>query len=542
MIVFASQHIYGSVQVVESPSKKAGYQTLFYTHAGLTAAEVNILEQHARCNATNETRKYQFYLLPSGKAVITQVMTLPDRDSSGKNYLFISHALVISADDYVALAKSPLGLFNPQHFFHRLEDAYTEGDIETGDIPQKKLVSPSAWEDLALKSAQNWNPEDLVRLVRFGWQAKRLTSNRKSVVFFGNTNSIFRSLAIIFLLTAPEKRHHLTFDTHMDGCTFEDQSPFWAWGTSPEEAAGAPYWIDVDQMQTFGELPPQHDTPIERWIAERSIPTRMANYITELDQTQLLAEMLDGQALRRDILINMDEEIVRVFTSMNPEAVVKLILSKMPKDLSQKLLDRIGADVRTAPGEYAIWASGGLGLEEKADYLFHLLLTAVKDEVIPTDRKILENLAAESKHTGLFSLVNLLSRDFNRWDRSLEYLPKESYHLIVQAVLSQNIFPASEILYPPHLSAWVSELKRPLGPGELKSVLGYLNKYRGQFEADDLLPMLKYLSDSDREQFLRWVQSYSGSAPQLRKELGVEDAEGNTRGSKFKNMFSRGKD
>jgi hypothetical protein len=43
-------------------------------------------------------------------------------------------------------------------------------------------------------------------------------------------------------------------------------------------------------------------------------------------------------------------------------------------------------------------------MEDKADYLFHLILTAPKEEIIPSDRKILENLAADAKHTGLYSL------------------------------------------------------------------------------------------------------------------------------------------
>jgi hypothetical protein len=542
MIVFASQHIYGSVHADESPHKKEGYQTLFYTHAGLTMDEVHILEQYAQCNALEEVRKYQFYLLPSGKAVLTQVMTLPDKEPDGEKYLVLSHALVISADDYFALAKSPLGLFNPQYFFHRMEDAYTEGDLEIGDIPQKKLVSPSAWEDLALKSAQNWNADDLTRLVRFGWQAKQLRTQNQPVLLIGSTNQIFRSLAIIFFLTAPEKRHLLTFDTNTDGCSFRENETFWARGTSTDQAVASAYRVDADALHAFGDLPANLDSPIERWIAEYSIPTHLENYIAELDQTELLTEMLAGQVIRRDIIINFNEDIAQAFTEMNPESVVKLVHSRLPKDLSQKLLDRVGADVRSAPWEYAKWASGGINPEDQADYLFHLLLSAAKDEIIPSDRKILEYLAADSKHTGLYSLVNLLSKDYNRWDRSLEYLPQESYRLIVQSILSHDILPASEILYPPYLADWAAELIRPFKPGELKTLLGYLNKYRGQFEGDDLLPILQYLSPTDKEQFFRWVQAYNGPAPKLRSELGIEEGDTNGVSSKLKNLFSRGKD
>jgi len=542
MIVFASQHVYGSVNAHESPTKKEGYQTIFFTQAGLTSDEVRFLEQHAQCNSTAETRKYQFYLLPSGKAVITQVMTLPDLDPQTHKHLFLSHALVISVEDYNHLAKSPLGLFNPNHFFHRIEDAYTEGDLQTGDIPQKKLVSPSAWEDLALKAAQNWEPEQLLRLVRFGWQAKELRANRQLVILTGGTNQIFRTLAIIYLLTAVEKRSLLTFDTNTDGCAFGDQIPFWAVGSTADLAAGAVYHVDADAMQTRGDLPAAHDSPIERWIAERSIPTQLENYIAELDQTQLLSEMLAGQALRRDILINLNEDIVKGFTEMNAEAVVRLILSYLPANLSQKMIDRVAADVRSAPYEYATWAASGLSKVDQADYLFHLLLTMVKDPILPADRKLLENLAVESKHTGLFSLVNLLAHDYNRWGRSLEFITQESYNLIVQSVLSQQVMPASEILYPPYLEGWAKEIQHPLQPGEFKSILGHLNRHRGEYDPDHLLPLLDHLSGSDREQLARWLHSYQGPAPQLRQALGQDDSGSSDAGSKLKNLFSRGKD
>lgn len=542
MIVFASQHVFGSVSANESPAQKEGYQTIFYSHAGLETEEVHLLEQHAQCISTPETRKYQFYLLPSGKAVITQVMTLPDIDPHTHKHLFFSHALVIPVEDYKHLAKSPLGLFNPNHFFHRIEDAYSEGDLQTGDLPQKKLTSLSAWEDRALKVAQEWEPEHLIRLVRFGWQAKELIANRQPVVLTGSANHIFRALAVIFLLTAVEKRHLLTFDTNASGCSFGDRWPFWAMGAEQDSADHAAYHIAADALRTHGDLPASKDSPIERWIAERSIPTRLANYIAEYDQTQLLNEMLSGQSLRRDILINLNEDIVKGFTEMNPDAVVRMVLSYLPKGLSQKLTDQITADIRSAPYEYAAWAASGLTKEDQADYLFHLLLTSVKDPIHPADRKLLENLSVESKHTGLYSLLNLLAHDYNHWERSLEFIAQESYRLIVQAMLAQQVMLASEILYPPYLEAWASEVKEPRHLGELKSILGYLNKHRGQYQADHLLPLVKLLTPTDREQLARWLQSHAAPAPQLRAALGMDEAPSRDSGSKLKNFFSKGKD
>jgi hypothetical protein len=542
MIVFASQHIYGSVHAEESPLKKTGYQTLFYTHAGLTIEEVRILEQYARCSVSQEGHKYQFYLLPSGKAVISHIQTMPELDESAGKHLYFSHALVISSDDYLQLAKSPLGLFDVHNFIHRLEDAYSEGDILTGDISQKKLVSLSAWEDQALKNAQNWNPDDLVRLVRFGWQAKLLRANRKPVAFTGDSDQILDALAVVFLLTDVDKRPLLTFDTCTSGCSFGDGWPFWAWGMHTEEVDTTPFRVDAAAMTTHGSLSANHDTPIERWIAEKSIPSHLEKYIAEQDQTQLLMDMFKGTALRRDILIGLDEEIVRGFTEMNAEAVVKLVLSRIPVGLSQKLLDHIAADVRSAPHDYAIWASAGLNTHDKADYLFHLLLADVTEAIAAPDRRLLENLAVEANHTGLYGLVNLLVGDYNRWDRNLEFISEESYGLIVQAVLTQKHVPPGDILHAPFLGAWAKEIKGPFTAGQFKGVLNQLNKQRGQFDADGLLPLLPYLNPSDHELLVRWVHAYPGPAPQLRTALGIHESTVNGTSSKIKNIFTKGKD
>jgi hypothetical protein len=114
----------------------------------------------------------------------------------------------------------------------------------------------------------------------------------------------------------------LTFDTNTNGCSYGENWPFWAWGTSPNSANDAAYRVDADAMTTVGDLSSSHDSPIERWITEYSIPTRLENYIAELDQTQLLTEMLAGQVIRRDIIINFNEDIARAFTEMNPDSVV----------------------------------------------------------------------------------------------------------------------------------------------------------------------------------------------------------------------------
>jgi hypothetical protein len=309
-----------------------------------------------------------------------------------------------------------------------------------------------------------------------------------------------------------------------------------------EEANTTPFRVDAASMTTHGNLSPNHDTPIERWIAEKSIPSHLEKYIAEQDQTQLLMDMFKGSALRRDILIGLDEEIVRGFTEMNAEAVVKLVLSRMPVGLSQKLLDRIAADARSAPYDYSIWASAGLNTNDKADYLFHLLLEDVTEAVAAPDRRLLENLSVEANHTGLYGLVSLLVGDYNRWDRNLEFISEESYGLIAQAVLAHKHLPPGDILHAPYLSAWAKEIKHPFAPGQFKAVLNLLNKQRGHFDVDGLVPVLPYLTPSDHELLVRWLHSYPGPAPQLRSELGIHESTENGPNSKIKNIFTKGKD
>lgn len=48
MNISVCQHIYSNVPKEQSPTKRRGYQTLFYTQEGLTREEILILEDRAQ--------------------------------------------------------------------------------------------------------------------------------------------------------------------------------------------------------------------------------------------------------------------------------------------------------------------------------------------------------------------------------------------------------------------------------------------------------------------------------------------------------------
>ena len=66
--VVAWQHIYSNVEKERSPQGRGGFQTLFYTHSGLTEREVEEMESRLIYFPSNvEPIKHLFFTISTGK-------------------------------------------------------------------------------------------------------------------------------------------------------------------------------------------------------------------------------------------------------------------------------------------------------------------------------------------------------------------------------------------------------------------------------------------------------------------------------------------
>ena len=269
MQISAYQHIYSNVPKEQSPSGRRGYQTLLYSHEGLSREDVLALEEKAQYySSPAEPVKRQFFTLPDGRAVVSQTVPLPEPDEFGRKGRYLSHSLIISAEDFAALDYCPALLFSSRHFFIRPEEALSAGQ-RGSDIPPRVLPVSDGWQATILQMATDWPKEQLLALARLGWQAAHLKTERQAVALEGAPEEIMRTMALLSLLVPPDKRPLLTFDSYAYGCDWSRDWSFWGWGGLGEERHKAAYLVNCETHTVTPAVAPRPETPYERWLVEQ---------------------------------------------------------------------------------------------------------------------------------------------------------------------------------------------------------------------------------------------------------------------------------
>ena len=521
MKISVSQHIYSNVPKEQSPSKRRGYQTLFYTHDGLTREEVLILEDRAQYyGGETEPRKYQFHMLPDGKAVVSQTVPLDEPDEFGRKGRYLSHSLIVSAGDFRRTDYFPLTLFVQKIFLTELPEVFQKGDINTGNFPSEIVDAPDDWADTALEEARQWSSSDLEILARLGWQAGRLREERKSVGIWGDINSVFRVLAVVFLLTAPEKRPLLTFDTHALDCDWTREWPFWVWGGLDKNGRQTTFQIDAAARRVNASLDQQHDTAFENWIVKKAIPQRLEYYAVEQDDILRLTAFLDGA---QQDLSAINDATGQQFARLNTDIIVRRVLNAFPQGLSSGIKSRIAANVSQKPWPYMQRLNRGFTQQEIAGRLYVVQMADLNKPVTKEDKKVIGELADQINHLPLQTVLLLRSGDRAGWQNKLSQLSDKDYAEVVWKALSAQAVSVSDAFCPEHIQSWLRFASEGMQPGELKTVLKLLKKDKDTFDLDQFASLLPHLHAEDKAALIKWLQSSKEPAPKLRARLQVPE-------------------
>src|SRR5438445_13768405 len=97
-LITAAQWIYANVEAKDSPSRKHGFQTLFYTTdedpGGLSTRELLDLEATVSQACENvRADKHLFLHTPSGKVALVRVVALQGTDRHNRGARLLAHAL-----------------------------------------------------------------------------------------------------------------------------------------------------------------------------------------------------------------------------------------------------------------------------------------------------------------------------------------------------------------------------------------------------------------------------------------------------------------
>lgn len=526
MLLTVGQHIYSNVPREQSPQRKRGYQTLFYTQAALSADLVRQLEDRAQYYGDDvEPLKYQFWLL-EGSAVITRLAPLAERDEFGRKGRYLAHSLIIAAADFQRLQASPFPVLAVAPFFSDLAAVFAQGDVRSGNIAPLQLnVDMASWEDEALRLARAWPPAALIAWTRAAWQAAALRQVRQAVRLPGEPASVLAALSVACLLTNPDKRPWLTFDTYTNGCDWRGPDwPFWAWGDLRVEPDAAVLRIDADRRQVAGPaLDAAADTPYERWLALEAIPRRLEWFSADRSHALRLAHMLHTSQYD---LAGLDERVGQAFARHNAAAVSRAFLAGLPITLSPTAQQALQRHVAGDP-----WAAVRLLADPRrqaayAGFLSRWLLTDPRVTLPPEDFKALGGLARATGDVTLAARLALQAGDIAGWQQLVASLPVAQYIDLATAAHRQGLEPETLLVWP-HFTEWCRRFGRFLQPGALKNVLRRMDKEAERISADPLLAVLPHLPEDDLSDLTRWVKKHSAQAPQLYQQL-VPPADENT--------------
>lgn len=335
----ASQLIYTNVKAAESPYKRDGYQTLFYTHRDLS--ETEILEVEARLfyraspgpqasgnqlapdhyQSVNKQSprglqspptqqqpvplqpvspqpvKRVYFATPGGKVALAHIVPLSDRDEAGRTGRIFAHTLIFSPEAFLQVDNNPFFIFRQFPFMTTVEEALTTGEFATGNIAPAQVealstpffdrdASPNHTElnNLGLSSnqsgldiGQRLQPPQLLALLQAANQAVPLQQSGNAVAFFGAMEDMSDFLEILFPLIPRPQRLRCSFDTFFMGGDLS-RLPYWAIGLPPSETRKPNLLIfDLKKGYFNYDANYSHVTAYGRWLEQslRKVPDQV---------------------------------------------------------------------------------------------------------------------------------------------------------------------------------------------------------------------------------------------------------------------------
>lgn len=338
----AWQHIYSNVEREQSPKQIGGFQTLFYSHAGLTEDEVSEMEGRLLYFPSNkgEPVKRLFFSTSSGKGVVAQITPLPEPDQYGRKGRYLAHALAFTPEDLAKFEVDPFRVFRSFTFFSSVAEALQRGNFETGDIPPVRVDLPQTSSG-EVKAAQAWSSDEWQKLALLALRVERQTQGRAAITVTGPFEAVEATLEAAFLAVPTVLRPRCTFDTYFYRCNLV-ATFYWAIGL-PESPVSIKFVkIDAVARQIEGAAPTQPETAYERWVCSGLTAQKLAGLPRQRDQAFALGEWLDGRPHAEALLDAAPPEVIAAMFEVNPEAVRAAVRRRAGEQLSPELAGRAG--------------------------------------------------------------------------------------------------------------------------------------------------------------------------------------------------------
>lgn len=447
--IFACQHIYSNVEKEQSPQGRGGFQTLFYTHSGLTEEEVEEMESCLLYFPSKvEPVKRLFFTTSTGKSVAAQIVFLPNPDQYGRGGRYLAHSLVFAPEALAQFEVDPFRVFRQFSFVTTVDQALTQGDFRTGDIPTVSLELPSSLAG-DLKAGGQWPTSELKKLALLALRAEQQAREREAVTFTGEPKQIENALEAAFLALPASIRSRCTFDTYFYRCNLV-ATYFWAIGL-PEPPVSIKFvHVDSQTRQVQGDAPGYPETAYERWVIQAIETGKLEEIARYRDNAFALGEWLDGRAYDLSLLSAAPSELITTVFKVSPESVQGLLRRQLRRKLPASLVDRVANHIYQQATELVLYRQlrQGFELPPLLDVLYESYAARNFEEPPRQETKDLEELLQKVNHPLLNLFLAYWISPRKQLPKALERADEADYGQFGQIALKLNLLKPLHLLVP----------------------------------------------------------------------------------------------
>ncbi len=446
MDVRAFQHVYANVEKEQSPKKRGGFQTLFYTQAGLGEREIEEIEARVLYYPSEGApAKQLFFVTQAGNAVVGQAVPLPEPDSAGRGGRYLAHCLIFPPEEFAKFGADPLAVLAHAPFLTTVEAALAQGNLETGDLPTLDVTLPETTTDTTLEGV--WSREMVQRLVRAGLQAERLAQGRKMLAIIGTPEETRAVLRTALLAVPTARRGACSFDTYFHRC---NPVATYCWAVGLPEVPANPNYLEVACAKRTVDDPelPDASTCYERWVLAALDRKALQAQAIYRDQAWLLCEWLDGAMVEPAALRDIPETVLASVFSCCATQVQAILRRRLAQVIGASLAERaLPAVQKGAPTALLAQLTAPLDIAALLDMLYQSFAAERFARPSANELTALGGLLTKTEHVGLRIWQTYWAGTAEEARALLARLPDDQYRTFLRyALAGRGADPARLVL------------------------------------------------------------------------------------------------
>jgi len=458
----AWQHIYTNVEKEQSPRQRGGFQTLFYTQSALTEAEVEEMEGRLLYFPSETVSvKRVFFVTSTGKAVVGQIVSLPEPDRFGRKGRYLAHSLVFAPEAFARLGANPFRVFANFSFITTVAQALEQGDFQTGDIPAVAVPVEAAKAEKDF--SPSWQVDELKKLALLALRADRLASERSTVAFVGEPEQVESACAAALLAVPAALLPRCTFDTYFYGCN-PAHLYYWAVGLPQPPAHPRFVVVDARARQVTGDSAGDSSSPetsYERWVVQmmrtgRDGDSALQQIARHKDNAFALCEWLDGRDRAGDapakpsLVDAAPSEVVNSVFEVNSQQVRERLRGALGQQLPPALVSRVFEPVyrQSSPPELLRRLRSGFERSSLLELLHQIYAAQGFRAPEREEVKALGALLEQADPRDLRLLYACWANQREPLRRLLQDLSEDEYRQFAQTALRAGIVEPLTLLIP----------------------------------------------------------------------------------------------